>query len=233
LRPRPVLMPGGWPKNESQREACARALLACGGDFDRVYDESGLSLDAYIRHLIRVPFFRQAQESPIVLVTGKIQTVLALLEFYTRVFELTDQFNQASWLVYLVNDRPEEFIREAKTWGDVTEMGRDTYCWHTAPCPILIVSENSKAAGLRQALADLELSPESGVVTLRNQKEDAAVQVPAPALPPPKVSSSLSSGSLARLRFETGPSRADLPANTGNRRSPTPPSNPRIRRHTG
>jgi hypothetical protein len=226
-------MPGGWPNDESQREACARALLASGGDFDRVHDESGLGLDAYIRHIIRIPFFRLAQESPLVCVTGKIQSVLALLEFYTRVFELTDQLNQASWIVYLANIRLNEFIREAKTWGDVTEVGGHTYCWHTAPCPILIVSESSQASGLRQALAELELSPESGVIALREHQNNISIQVPAPARPPQVATSSLSSGSIARLRFETRPSRADLPATSGGQRSPTPPSNPRIRRNTG
>ncbi len=233
MRQRPVLMPGGWPNRESERERCAKTLLACGGDFERIYDESGLGLDTYIRHIIRVPFFRLAQENPIVLLTGKIQSVFALLEFYTRVFELTDQFNEASWLVYLANDRPGEFIREAKTWGDVLDVGGDAYCWYTAPCPILIVSGRSKASGLRQAVADLEHSPASGVVALRNPERDLSIQVPVPELPHAATPSKLSSGSIARIQFETRPSRANLPANTGDRRSPTPPSNPRIRRNTG
>ncbi len=224
-------MPGGWPDDECEREICARALLACGGDFERVYDGSGLGLDAYIRHIIRIPFFKLAQESPLVFVTGKLRSVLALLEFYTRVFELTDQFNQANWLVYLADTERSEFIREAKTWGDVTEVASDTYCWHTRPCPILVISGSSQASGLRKALLDLELSPESGVVALNNSQTHGSIQVPAPVRLPAAPSSSLSSGSIARLRFETRPTRADLPANTVNRRSPTP--NPRIRRNTG
>lgn len=226
-------MPGGWPSDESEREACAKALLACGGDFERIYDESGLGLDAYIRHIIRVPFFRLAHENPIVFITGKIQSVLKLLEFYTRVFELTDQFNRASWIVYLANNCQSEFVREAKTWGEVSEVGGDTYCWYTTPCPILIVSGRSQASGLRQAVADLELSPESGVIALNNPQREVSIQVPTPRLPSPVTSSSLSSGSIARIRFEARPSRTDLPANTGDLRTPTPPSNPRIRRNTG
>jgi len=233
LRPRPVLMPGGWPSDESEREACAKVLLACGGDFERIYDESRLRLDAYIRHIIRVPFFRLAQENPIVFIAGKIQSVLALLEFYTRVFELTDQFNQASWLVYLANNRETEFIREAQTWGDVTGVGGDIYCWFTAPCPLLIVSGRSQATGLRQAVADLEHSPESGVIALREPPREVSIQVSAPRRPASPAPSSLSSGSLARIQFETRLSRADLPANPVDRRSPTPPNNPRIRRNTG
>src|ERR1700690_2681066 len=200
-------MPGGWPSDESERESCASALLACGGDLERIYDESRLSLDAYIRHIIRVPFFRLSQENPIVFITGKIQSVLALLEFYTRVFEITDQFNQASWLVYLANNRPREFIREAKTWGDVSDVGGDAYCWFTAPCPILIISGSSETSGLRQAVADLEHSPESGVVALRHPEREVSIQVPAARLAPAAAPSSVSAGSIARIQFETRQSR--------------------------
>ncbi len=153
-----------------------------------------------------MPFFRLAQEDPIVLATGKIQSVVSLLEFYTRLFELTDQFNQASWLVYLTRHRVAEFLDEAKTWGGVEAAGEEMYLWFTSPLPILIVTENSNVSGLRQAVAALEQAPESGIIAQTRAVNQSST------LPP---------------------SFADLPAKSKERRSLTPPANPRIRRSTG
>ncbi len=159
-------MPGGWPNEETEREVCARALLAGGGDIERIYDESQLGLDAYIRHIVRVPFFKLAQENPIVLVTGKMQTVVSLLGFYTRLYELTDQFDRASWIAYLTRSHVNEFLRDAESWGDVEYMGNEMYRWYTSPVPILVISDRSRASGLLAAVAGLELAPESGVIAL-------------------------------------------------------------------
>lgn len=225
-------MPGGWPAADSEREACARALLASGGDFERVFDESEIGVDAYIRHIIRVPFFRQAQENPIVLVTGKIHTAVAFLEFYTRIFELTDQFNQASWLTYIARHHLSAFLDDAKTWADVDAVEQETYCWFTSPSPSLIITESSKASGLRRAVADLESVPRSGVIALPSPVSQVSTQLHNPNKTPPVASSGLSSGSIARLRIERQPSRTGNPADLVDRRSPTPPNNPRIRRDT-
>ncbi len=203
-------MPGGWPNDEIERETCARALLASGGDFERIYDESELRLDAYVRHIVRVPFFKLAQENPIVLVTGKIQSVVNLLEFYTRLYELTDKFDKASWIAYLARNRLGEFLSNAESWGDVEYMGNEMYCWYTSPAPILVITGGSNASGLRRAVADLEQAPESGVIAVGDSADD---------------------GATARLHLESleAPERD---ASMG-RRSPTPPGNPRIRRNTG
>lgn len=226
-------MPGGWPAAESEREACARALLASGGDFERIFDDSEIGVDAYIRHIIRVPFFRLAHESPIVLVTGKIHTATLLLEFYTHLFELTDQFNQASWLTYIAHHHLSAFLNDARTWGEVEEVERETYCWFTSPSPILIINECSHASGLRRAVADLESVPKSGVIALPSTVSPVSTQLHNHIKPTPAASNAISSGSIARLSIKRQPSRADLPADRTDRRSPTPPNNPRIRSNTG
>jgi hypothetical protein len=167
-------MPGGWPREEIEKETCARALLASGGDLERVYDESDLGLDAYIHHIARVPFFRSAQEDAIVLATGTIQSVVDLLQFYTRLYELVDTFDRATWIAYLARNRLGEFLRQAQTWGDVEYLGGEMYCWYTSPSPILIISNQSHASGLRRAVNDLEQAPESGVVAVGNDASGVA-----------------------------------------------------------
>ena len=226
-------MPGGWPSDELERETCARALLASGGDFERIYDESELGLDAYIRHVVRVPFFKLAQENPIVLVSGKLQTVVDLLQFYTRLYELTDQFDKASWIAYLTRNCLGEFLNAAESWGDVEYMGQDMYCWYTSPAPILVITGNSNASSLRRAVADLEQAPESGVIALGNSADAGVQQVPVATQAPVPTVSGLSSGSLARVRLQTQRLMAPTRDEAGDRRSPTPPGNPRIRRNTG
>jgi len=226
-------MPGGWPNDEIEREACARALLACGGDFERIYDEAGLGLDAYIRHIIRVPFFKRAQEDPIVLATGKIQTVVGLLGFYTRLYELTDQFDKASWIVYLVRNQLGDFLSVAESWGDVEYVGDEMYCWYTSPAPILLISSNSDASGLLRAVADLEAAPESGVIAVTSSTGDNSIAAKTPTRLPAVAASGLSSGSIARLRLEAQKSGKDQQHDDMDHRSPTPPGNPRIRRNTG
>ena len=230
-RPRPVLMPGGWPDDEVERETCARALLASGGDFDRIYDEPDLGLDAYIRHIVRVPFFKLSQENPIVLVSGRLQTVVDLLEFYTRLYELTDQFDKASWIAYLTRNRLDEFLSAAESWGDIEYMGADMYCWYTSPAPILVISGNSYASNLRRAVADLEQAPESGVIALGDCPAPSTQPAPVTIQAPPATSSGLSSGSIARLRLQT--QNLTPPQRDEATRTPTPPGNPRIRRNTG
>ena len=226
-------MPGGWPIGESEREACARALLASGGDFERIYEASELGVKAYVRHMIRVPFFRLAQEYPIVLVTGKIQSVVALLDFYTRLFELTDQFNQASWLVYLPRHRLGDFLVNAKSWGDVEQVGQEMFYWYTSPSAMLVITAGSKVSDLGAAVAGLELSPESGVIALTNPATEGSTQSSAATCSTPDAPSGSSSSSIARLQIKREPSLFNLPAGGAQLRSPTPPSNPRIRRNTG
>jgi hypothetical protein len=191
-------MPGGWPNEETEREACARALLASGGDIERIYDESQLGLDAFIRHIVRVPFFKLAQENPIVLVTGKMQTVVSLLEFYTRLYELTDQFDRASWIAYLTRNHVNEFLHGAESWGDVEYMGTEMYRWYTSPVPILVISSHSHASGLLPAVAALELAPESGIIAL-NEPTGAATN----------------RGELPARRASTQPENPRIRRNTG------------------
>jgi hypothetical protein len=191
-----------------------------------------LDLDSYIRHLMRVPFFRTAQEVPLVYITGKIQSVLPLLEVYTRIFELTDQFNAAGWVAYLALDNVGEFLNDARTWGDVEAVGEELYCWHTLPSPVLVATERNEASELRRAVAALERAPESGVVALASPS-NGSTRIFSSKSTPPARSRIMSSDSLARMRFEREHSLDDLPGVSSGTRSPTPPSNPRIRRHTG
>ena len=233
LRQRPVLLPGGWPNRDSERESCARALLACGGDFERIYDNPGISLDSYVRHVCRIPFFKLAQEPPIVCVTGKIQSPITLLSFYTQLFELTRQFDRASWVSYLSSPALlDEFLTNGKAWAEVEDMGGGLYCWYTSPIAVLVLSIKSEFSHLKQTLADLEQSPPSGVIALSSQAEvePTRTRIEAP-LPQRKPSSSLSSNTIARLTLETH-SLAAKRDSTG-RITPAPPNNPRIRRHTG
>jgi hypothetical protein len=191
-------MPGGWPHDEIEREACARALLAAGGDIERVYDESQLSLDAYIRHIVRVPFFKLAQENPIVLVTGRIQTVVGLLDFYTRLYESTDRFDRASWIAYLTRNHISEFLHNAESWGDVEYMGGEMYRWYTSPVPILVISDRSGASGMLSAVTALEVAPESGVIALSEPASTSADRgnLPARRSPAPPEN--------PRIRRDTG-----------------------------
>jgi len=235
LRQRPVLMPGGWPIDANERETCARAILAAGGDLERVYDEFELGLEAYIRHLSRVPLFKLAKESPLVVVTGAVQSVVALLNFYTRLFSLTNQFDNTSWLAYLEQDKVEVFLREARGWAAVDALCGALYAWYLSPMPVLVVSQTSQLDQLGSTLADLDHSPASGVVAVPavagaiRQHEPLPAKQPSPAhFPDRKAASSLSSNSLARLTLD---SRAV--ESTSPRRTTPPPSNPRIRRNTG
>ena len=232
MRQRPVLMPGGWPSAINEREACAKALLASGGDFERIFDESELGIDAYVRHVSRVPFFRLAQEQPLVFITGKIQSAVKLLDFYTRLFELTNQFDKASWIAYLESGSLEEFLAGARGWAEVEDLGDDRYCWYTSPISILVMSKASKLTHLKQVIAELEQAPASGVMAVSSPT--GLVTKPADEseyLPERKPSSSLSSNSLGRVAVKT----MSLSRERDSVRSvtPTPPSNPRIRRVTG
>lgn len=232
MRLRPVLMPGGWPIEANERETCARAVLASGGDLERVYDESELSLDAYIRYISRVPLFKLAKENPLVFIAGKIESVVSMLAFYTRLFEYTDQFDKASWLTYLPENRVSEFLCDARAWGEVDTWGDELYCWYTSPIPVLVISSASKLSRLRAAVADLERAPASGVVALSEPYGPFPSATPRNIdLPECNAPTHVSFDSLARLRLRTQSVAAEQLA--PGRMTTPPPSNPRIRRHTG
>jgi len=230
LRQRPVLMPGGWPTEASERETCALTVVASGGDLERVYDDSGMGFDAFIRYVCRVPVFKLEQERPLVITAGRIDSVVSLLAFYTRLFELTDLFDKASWLAYLPGHRVGQFVTDARAWGQVDDWGDELYCWYTSPIPVLLVSSRSQLSRLRQAVTDLEQEPASGVMSVSepldasSKVEHAKVELPKQPGPTP-----VSFNSLATLRLET---QASVVRSPGRRTTP-PPSNPRIRRHTG
>ena len=211
------------------QESCSTA----GVISERVYDKSEMGLDAYIRHLTRVPFFRSGQEVPLVYVTGKIQSVLPLLEVYTRLFELTCQFNRARWVAYLGLDHLIEFLDDAETWGDVELVGDQLYRWYTLPSAILITTQHNNSSELHRAVAALDRAPESGIIALAAPASHGLGDSPNSQDAPRGASRILTSGSLARMRFEREHSLMDLPTTREGPRSPSPPSNPRIRRHTG
>ena len=223
-------MPGGWPIEASERETCALAVVASGGDLERVYDDSELGIDAYIRYVCRVPVFKLAQERPLVITAGRIDSVVSLLAFYTRLFELTDQFDKASWLAYLPEHRVSQFVTDARAWGEVDAWGDEIYCWSTSPIPVLLVSSRSQLSRLRQTVADLAEEPASGVMTV-SEPIDAGSKFAHGKieLPKNKGQALVSFNSLATLRLET---QASVVRSPGRKTTP-PPSNPRIRRHTG
>ncbi len=225
-------MPGGWPIDASERETCARAIIASGGDLERVYDESSLSLDAYIRHICRVPLFKLDKEHPLVFMTGRIDSVMSLLAFYTRLFELTDQFDKSTWLAFLPQRRVHEFLQDAQAWGETDTWDDGIYGWYTSPVPMLVLSSEGDFSRLRQAVSDIAQSPASGVVAVSEPHVPQPKPVDREAdLPAAKAPTHVSFNSLARLRLET--QSVPIARYSPPRVTTPPPSNPRIRRSTG
>lgn len=162
---RPVLIPGGWPLNEREREACARVLLACKGDFERIIDTPSLQGGAFVRHIARIRFFERPDAKPLFFVTGETACVQRILKLRTEVLERTAVFDQVSWVICLETARLADFIEQAADWAPLEEVVCEgLYAWRTKPWPMLIVDWSVKAANIAAALTSVETAPESGFI---------------------------------------------------------------------
>lgn len=157
-------MPGGWPPDERGREACARVLLACNGDFERLFDEPALDMEAYAQHIARIPYFKSPDVRPLFFITGALKQAGRLFDLHELVFELTHAFNYASWVVCLEPNSVREFLADAALWAAVQKVGDDVYVWRTVPGPMLVVASSSSDLEISVALASLDALPESGLM---------------------------------------------------------------------
>ena len=209
---RPVLMPGGWPPDEHGRDECARVLLVCDGDFDRIFDEPALDIEAYAQHVARIPYFRAPDIKPLFFVTGALKQAGRLFGLHEHVFELTHVFNCASWVVCLEPNILREFLADAALWAAVEKVGRDVYVWRTAPGPMLVVSWSSSDFEIAVALASLDGLPESGLMATVGRTEPGTV---------------MSLESLAQMSAKVQPQESGEQGKVRFR------PNPRIRRSAG
>jgi len=209
-------MPGGWPPDEHGRDECARVLLVCEGDFDRIFDEPALDIEAYAQHIARIPYFKSPDIRPLFFVTGALKQPARLLGLHEHVFELTRAFHCADWVVCLEPNSLREFLANAALWAAVEKVGRDIYVWRTAPGPMLVVAWSSSDFDVAVALASLDALPESGLM--------ATVGRVQPQAEPATV---MNLESLTQLRTQAQPQESGEQGNV--RFGP----NPRIRRSAG
>ena len=149
-------MPGGWPVSDPEQDACARLVLACGGDFTRIFDELALDLETYVRRVSRIPFFASAGHNPLFFITGHIDRVFDLVSLCTRIIEMTNGFHCASWIAYQQQEKLHRFFDDAECWADIEEEFEDIYFWYTSPRPMLIATSKSEPSLMRRALASLD-----------------------------------------------------------------------------
>jgi len=205
-------MPGGWPPNEHGRDECARVLLVCEGDFDRIFDEPALDIEAYAQHIARIPYFKSPDVRPLFFVTGALKQAARLFALHEHVFELTRVLHSASWVVCLEPNSVREFLANACLWAAVEKVGRDVYVWRTAPGPMLAASWLSSDFEIAVALASLDGLPESGLMATVGRAEPGTV---------------MSLESLTELRTQAQPQESGEQGKVRFR------PNPRIRRSAG
>ena len=212
-------MPGGWPPDEHGRDECARVLLVCGGDFERIFDEPALELEAYAQHIARIPYFSSPDAKPLFFITGALKKAGRLFALHERVFELTHVFENASWVVCLEPNSVREFLADAALRAAVKEAGKDVFVWRIQPWPMLIVSPLSSDFEIASALASLDAMPESGFT--------ATVGRAQPQVEPGSVGTVMSLESLTQLRA------TPQPQESGEQSKVRAPLNPRIRNSAG
>jgi hypothetical protein len=169
-------MPGGWPPNERERDACARVLLACSGDFERIIDAPALDDEAYARHIARIRFFDCPDAKPLFFVGGELASAERVMRLRSRLHGLTEAFDQSSWVVCLPPTGLDDFIAQAADWAGVEEVvAEGLFAWRTSPWPILVADWSVAGVDIAAALTSVETAPESGfIATVAASHERAA-----------------------------------------------------------
>ncbi len=157
-------MPGGWPPDERERDACARVLLHCNGDFSRIIDAPALDATAYAEHVARILYLQSPDALPLFFITGRLASPEALMVLHSRVIERARVFDQAQWVVCVAPGRISDFIRDASTWAAIEPVGKGLCTWQKGPRPMLIASWEATADEIAAALTLLGTVPESGFI---------------------------------------------------------------------
>ena len=229
MTPRPILMPGGWPRTKCDRDACSRVLLACGGDLNRVFDEPLYDMAAYVRQMARVPCYKFVGVQPLFFVAGRIVQPETLIDLMQRIFEATDVLNHASWITYQPAARLPAFLDSAARCADIDEAYTNIFYWYTEPRPTLVTTRGSNAPLVQRALTLLEATPDATLVV-----PGATSTIPPPTHERPQFECPgvvVGLESLAQLRAVTEPTSESKTDRLGlGQFTPVRP-NPRIRRN--
>lgn len=232
-KPRPVLLPLGWPNDADEREAFTRVLLAAGADVERMLDPAIGTADAFLRHAARMPFLKNGRETPLVAFAPTVADAEPLLELRQRMLEAIQQLRAATWLVYIEHSLRPAFIKSALTVGGTFDAGGGLVTWHVALGPIGLVSGETWLAGLHQRLDELlEPTLESGVMPAEppsphSQLHHIPTTEPAPSgavFDEDSAYAAIARGSLSPTR-----GRPSMAPGSGRSSSSIPP-NPRLRR---
>lgn len=157
-------MPGGWPPTEREREACARVLLACEGDLDRIIDAPALDDEAYARHVARIPFSKCPDIKPLFFIAHEV-SAQRIMTLRARVLQLTRNYDRSIWLICLAPGQLDGFIEQAADWAGIEEVvAEGLFAWRTSPWPMLVVDWSKKGADIAAALTSIETAPESGFI---------------------------------------------------------------------
>jgi hypothetical protein len=225
-KPRPVLLPLGWPQQADEREAFMRVLLAAGADVERMLDPAvGSSAEAFVRHATRLPFLKSRRDKPLVAMAIDNVAVPDALKLRQRLFDAVPALLEATWLVYSTKEHRAEFLRHAFRFGGLFDSGGGLMTWHVHQGVMGIVGAETWLVGLAQRLDELlEPTPESGIMPVEPPLSNDPVprHVPTTEPAPP----------AEQPNFDEHPPYAAIATRslTPNPRPSTVPPNPRLRR---
>lgn len=235
-KPRPVLLPHGWPAPSDDREAFTRVLLAAGADVERLLDPApGASLESYVRYAGRMPFLKNSRERPLVAFAAQGTDVDALLDARHQLIDTIRSLRDATWLVYVPLNIRAGFLKNSQRFGGVFDHGGGLVSWHVHFGCVGLVGADTWLAGLNQRLEDLlESNPESGIIPVEpiysrtSPVNHIPTTEPAPPVDPSEYEQSSPYAAIAGRGMYQSP-QSSYPPPEGRYPSVMPP-NPRVRR---
>jgi hypothetical protein len=234
-KPRPVLLPHGWPQQADEREAFMRVLLAAGADVERMLDPApGASAESFVRHATRMPFLRNGRERPLIAFAAHDADVDSLLELRHRLIDAIMTLREAVWLVYVGQPIRAAFFKSAQCYGGIFDAGGGLVTWHIHYGTVGLVGGDTWLAGLNQRLEELlEPNPESGIMPVEPQFTSSSplnhipTTEPAPPSEPVQYEESSPYAAVAGHPGKPQP-RSSYPPE--NRYPSSMPPNPRVRK---
>jgi hypothetical protein len=232
-KPRPVLLPLGWPTNEDEREAFARLLLATGADVERMLDPPGGAKDSFLRHATRMPFLQRGREIPIVALVPADDQLDQLLEMRRNLIDALPTLVDATWLVYVADVNRPRFQKAAIRYGGLFDAGGGITTWHLNHGVLGLVGKDTWLSGLASRLEDLLAStPESGVVPIEPPcaESTAHCAVPTTEPAPPSDAHAFDDAPAYAAVSSRIPSPRPQSYGPGRRLPSSAPPNPHLRR---